>query len=44
MVFELAKMPREGDVLGAREILVLEKQDLVLEKQRSNLCHETRVT
>ena len=44
MVFELAEMPREGDVFGAREILVAEEQDLVLEKQSSNLCHETRVT
>jgi hypothetical protein len=44
VIFKLAEIARERDVLGAREILVAEKQDLVLEKQGSNLCHKIRVT
>jgi hypothetical protein len=44
VIFKLAEIAREGDVLGATDVLVAEEQDPVLEKQSSNLGHETRVT
>src|SRR6516165_1698073 len=43
VIFELAVKARERDVLGATDVLVAEEQDLVLEKQSPNLCHETSV-
>ncbi len=43
VVFELAEVAREGDVLGARDVLVAEEQDLVLEQQRADLGDERRV-
>jgi hypothetical protein len=43
VIFELAEMPGEGNVFGAREILVAEKENLVLQKQRADLGYELRV-
>ena len=43
VVLELAEVPREGDVLGARDVLVAEEQDLVLEQQRADLGDEAGV-
>ena len=43
VIFKLAEIARERDVLGATDVLVAEEQNLVLEKQSSNLCHETGV-
>ena len=40
MILELAEVPRERDVLGARDVLVAEEQDLVLEQQGANFCDE----
>jgi hypothetical protein len=44
VIFKLAKIARECDVLGATDVLIVEEQDLVLEKQSANLCHKTGVT
>ena len=35
MVLELAEAARERDVLGTRDVLVAQEQDLVLEQQRA---------
>ena len=43
MVLELAEVPRERDVLGARDVLVAEEQHLVLEQQRADLREEPGV-
>ena len=43
MVLELAEVPRERDVLGARDVLVAEEQDLVLEQQRADFGDEPGV-
>jgi len=40
MVFELAEMAGEGDMLGAGDVLVAEKQHLVLQQQRPDLGHQ----
>ena len=42
MVLEFAEAPREGDVLGARDVLVAEEQHLVLEQQRADLGERAR--
>jgi hypothetical protein len=43
VIFELAEVAREGDVLGARDVLVAEEQDLVREQQRADLGDQRRV-
>jgi hypothetical protein len=43
VIFKLAEIPRERDVLGATDVLIAEEQNPVLEKQSSNLRHETSV-
>ena len=43
MVFKLAEVPREGNVLGARNVLVAEKQHLVLQQQRPNFSDQSGV-
>jgi hypothetical protein len=43
VIFKLAEIARERDVLGATDVLVAEEQDPVLEKQSANLCHQTSV-
>ena len=40
MVFQLAEMPRERDVLGARDVLVAEEQHLVPQQQGPDLGHQ----
>ena len=40
MVFELAEMAREGDMLRARDVLVAEEQHLVLQEQGPDLGHQ----
>jgi hypothetical protein len=40
MVLELAEVPRERDVLRARDVLVAEEQHAVLEQQRADLRDE----
>ena len=42
MVLELAEVPRERDVLGARDVLVAEEQHAVLEQQRADLGRRAR--
>ena len=37
VILELAEATREGDVLGAREVLVAQEQHLVLEQERPDL-------
>jgi hypothetical protein len=44
VIFKLAEIARERDVLGTTDVLVAEEQDLVLEKESLNFCHESRVT
>jgi hypothetical protein len=33
MIFEVAEVAREGDVLGAREVLIAKEQNLVFQEQ-----------
>jgi len=40
MILEFAKVAGEGDVLGAGDVLVAEKQHLVLQQQRADLGHQ----
>ncbi len=40
MILELAEAPREGDVLGARDVLVAQEQHLVLEQQRLDFAEQ----
>jgi hypothetical protein len=37
MVFQFTEVAREGDVLGAGDVLVTEEQDAMLEQQRADL-------
>ena len=43
VILELTEVPRERDVLGARDVLVAEEQDLVLQQQGANLGDEPGV-
>ncbi len=43
MILELTEVPRERDVLGTRDVLVAEEQDLVLEQQRPDFRDEPGV-
>ena len=43
MILELAEVPRERDVLRARDVLVAEEQHLVLEQQRADLGEQRGV-
>ena len=43
VVLELAEMAGEGDVLGARHVLVTEEQHPVAEEQAADLGHQRRV-
>ena len=42
VVFQLAEVAREGDVLGARDVLVAEEQHPVLEQQLADLGDQRR--
>src|SRR6516225_7882427 len=44
VIFKLAEIARERDVLGATDVLIAEEQNLVLQQQRSDLFHKTTVT
>jgi hypothetical protein len=44
MVFQLTEVPREGHVLGTRDVLVTEEQHAVLQQQAADLGHQRRVT
>ena len=39
MIFQLAEVARERDMLGGRNVLVAEEQNLVLQQQRADLLH-----
>src|SRR5262245_4371281 len=43
MVFQLAKVAGESDVLRARDVLIPEEQNLVLEQESADLRDESRV-
>src|SRR5215470_16534336 len=43
MVLELAEVPRERHMLGARDVLVAEEQHLVLQQQRTDFGDEPGV-
>ena len=44
VILELAEMPRERDVLGARYVLVAKEQNLVLQQKRADFRQQRTIT